>query len=274
MNCIVTGSTGYVGGGIARALVRAGWSVTAPVASGGGRWRLPADPDAAALRGSGAIVHAAWDLRGGSEDEQWETNVAGSRRLFECASGAGVQNMVFISSMSAFEGCRSLYGRMKLAVEEYVLSIGGIVFRPGLVYGGEAGGMVGKLTSLVDRFPLLPLPCAEARQFLVHADDLGEAALRAASGDLPTGIFTLADPHPRTLREIVSSLAVARGRRVALIPIPWRMAWLGLAAAEKCGLRLPLRADNLMGLARANAAPDFRATRDAGLRFRTFPKDL
>jgi hypothetical protein len=60
-------------------------------------------------------------------------------------SDAGVRRLVFISTISAFDGCRSFYGKGKLEVERITHSLGGWVIRPGLLYGEKPGGMLGRL---------------------------------------------------------------------------------------------------------------------------------
>jgi len=48
---------------------------------------------------------------------------------------------VLISSLAAFAGARSRYGQANLELECGVLDRGGIVLRPGVVFGADAGGL-------------------------------------------------------------------------------------------------------------------------------------
>ncbi|MFZ1992341.1 MAG: NAD(P)-dependent oxidoreductase, partial [Alphaproteobacteria bacterium] len=121
--CLLTGAGGYVGSRIARRLRADGWQVTAlsrqpshdveqtiPFKLGD-----PTDPDK--LRGFDALIHAAYDQRVITWSEIETVNVRGSQSLLGAAHQAGVRNIVFISTISAFDGCKSLYGKGKLAVE-------------------------------------------------------------------------------------------------------------------------------------------------------------
>src|SRR5206468_10991476 len=63
------------------------------------------------------LVHAAWDFSALTAADIHRVNVEGSARLFQLAREAGVRRIVLISSISAFNGARSLYGRAKLEVE-------------------------------------------------------------------------------------------------------------------------------------------------------------
>ena len=53
---------------------------------------------------------------------------------------------------------------------------------------------------------------------------------------------------PTTLRAIAAQLAQAHGRRLTAIPLPQRLAYLGLRLAELAGLSLSFRSDSLVSL--------------------------
>jgi nucleoside-diphosphate-sugar epimerase len=85
------------------------------------------------------------------------TCVAGSARLFDAARAAGVQRLIFISTISAFDRARAAYGRSKFLVEKLALERGGLVIRLGLVYGEKFGGVFGNIRDVVRRFRVVPL---------------------------------------------------------------------------------------------------------------------
>jgi len=272
MKAVISGASGYVGGAIAKAFRCADWSVCPPDLGSGKKWRMPADPDPGSFTGADAFVHAAWDMRPATARDARRTNVEGSRNLLGSAIGCGVRRLVFISSMSAFDGCHSLYGRMKREVERDFLKAGGVVVRPGLVYGANPGGMIGKLLGPVRSLPLLPVPCPDAPQFLVHQETLAGIVLRAGNGELASGVYSVAHPEPVTLRQIVRALAESVHSRPLIIPVPWRIAWLGLKLLGICGARIPFSSDNLVGLAKANTRPDFSPLKNLGIDPPAFPR--
>ena len=69
----------------------------------------------------------------------------GSQKVLAAARDARVKSVVLISSLSAFEGCRSLYGKAKMETEAFARSIGALIVRPGLVYSDNPGGMFGRV---------------------------------------------------------------------------------------------------------------------------------
>ncbi len=262
--CAITGANGLVGGALARRLRATGWETLSLVrgarsAAGYVPFELgkPLPPEA--FKGVDALVHCAydWSARGWKDIEA--VNVRGSIELCEAAVSAGVQRLVFISTVSAYRGCPSLYGRGKLIVEDMVRSRGGIVIRPGLVYGDSSKGMFGALSRL-SGLPMLPV-FDDGRQplFLVHVEDLAtviEVTLRPGHAVSPDPI-TAAFPEPVTFRKLLQLLARARGKRLLLVPVPAPLALAGLRLLEAIGLRLSFRSDSLLTLLDAGATLDF-----------------
>src|SRR5512137_1467583 len=108
--CAVTGATGYVGGRLKAALQQSGWRVMewSRQAAGGKatvNFRLGQEVDPQRLAGTEALVHCAYDFSARRWKDIERVNVAGTENLFRAARTAGVERIVFISSLSAFEGC-------------------------------------------------------------------------------------------------------------------------------------------------------------------------
>jgi nucleoside-diphosphate-sugar epimerase len=262
MTDAVTGANGYVGGVIRAALGGVGL-VRAP-GPGDVAWSFAAEPgglaDVLRARGVTRIVHAAWDMKA-SRPAELAACVEGSRRLLEAARLAGVGRFTFISTISAFEGARSAYGRVKLEVERLVLAAGGDVLRPGLVYGDGEGGMFGSLRKTVAKARVIPMiGDGSAPQYLLH-----EAMLAAAVRAELRGVVTVADPAPVAFRDLLRRIAAQEGRTVTLVPVPWQMFYAGLWGAERVGLRLGFKSDSILSFIFQNPAPDFGPMREAGL---------
>ncbi len=255
MVCAVTGASGYVGSRLAEALSRNGTVV--PLGRKAGHNGIPwtfGTPVAKELkaRNIDALVHSAWDFRDTKADLQ------GSRQLLQDAKSAGVQRIVFISTISAFEAARSEYGKSKLAVERMVLEAGGTVIRPGLVWGNRPGGMFGSLRQQVSKGRSVPV-IGDGRfpQFLVHEDDLAEAVVRAAQGEFGPRVLTVANPRIWLLRDLILRMAAEEGKTVRLVEIPWRLIYTGLKTAELLGLKLSFRSDSVVSLVYQDPAPQF-----------------
>lgn len=257
MKIILTGAHGYLGTLLTEAIAQKGWKCIASLtASDGKKWRLPNRLHQECFSSVDALIHCAWDMKSLSKQEAHEINVEGSRILFQQAQEAGIKKIIFISSLSAYEGCCSHYGQAKLAVEKNVLAVGGIVIRPGLIYGEKAGGMIGKLVKLIKKLPLLLLPCASTKQYFIQEQKLVLFILRCILEDIPSGVYSLGE-EPQTMKAIIRTLAESQGCNPLIIPIHWRIVWAGLRLAEMIKLPLPVHSDNLIGLAKSNPHPNF-----------------
>ena len=291
VTCAVTGANGYVGRTIVRHLAGAGFSVIPLQRLRSEQTALPSckkgylparhyalqeeiSPDL--FQDVHVLVHCAYDFSVLTWPEIETVNVQATLKLFEAARQAGVRRLVFISSLSAFAGCRSNYGRAKLAIEQRAKALELIIVRPGLVYGGpDAGGMMGALKRALSLpAPLLPM-VGTGRQpmLLVHEDDLGQLLVtlcREPHVPIARPIMA-ANEQVWQFRDILRSLARQAHRNVLFVPLSWRLIWCVLKTAERLGLRLRLRSDSLMGLMNQNPSPDFSATREIGVPFRNFP---
>lgn len=225
------------------------------------------------LSGVTALVHCAYDFTPLKWDEIAAVNVEGSRKLFQAARAAKVPGIIFISSISAYDGCRSLYGRAKLEIEKMAIASGALVVRPGLVYGGVAGGMFGKLAAKLRKSSIVPLIGTGAQiQYLIHNEDLSVFIEKYASGgvDIAPRIVTAANEHPWRFKELIREIARSEGKKPVFIPLPWRAVWLALKSAQICGLKMNFRSDSLVSLMYQNPAPDFSANAELGLVCRPF----
>jgi len=276
--CAITGSHGYVGGCFKNYFAARGWDILelARIPEPGGRavaFRLGAEISPPALAGADALVHCAYDFRPLRWEEIHAVNVDGTQKLFEAARAAGIGNIICISSISAYDGCRSLYGRAKLEIEKLALDSGALVIRPGLVYGSGPGGMFGKLVAQVRKSSIIPLIGDGSQvQFLVHHEDLAAFVEKVAAGKVKIAprILTAAHEQPWPFKQLLLEIARGLDRKVKFIPLPWRLVWAGLKTAEACGLRLNFRSDSLASLMHQNPKPDFSPNIVAGLMCRPF----
>lgn len=274
--CAVTGASGYVGSIIADELRKhmpVVVMVRNPKSADEIAWSLESTGGTAEMlrkRNVTCLVHAAWDMRANSLRQMEETCVAGSARLFSAAAQAGVQRIVFISTISAFRGRRSAYGKTKLAVEKLLPDRPlGTVLRLGLVFGDKPGGVFGGIRRQVQSMSILPIiGMGRAPQYLLHQDSLSQAVLRSVRGEfdhIHGDPITLAHPRPWPFRDLVRNIAVSEGRKVMLLPVPWRLLFAGIRTGEALGLNLPFRSDSVISFVYCNRNPDFSLMNSLGI---------
>lgn len=262
----VSGTSGYLGGYLADFLKRRAGSVIPlrrqPASSAIlFDLRNPAvDPEEFRNFDVKTLVHCAYDFVPRSPEDIHRVNVGGTIRLFEAAQAGGVERMVLVSSLSSYDGARSLYGRAKLAQERAVTSMGGICLRPGLIWGNGKGGMMGTLSRLVERLPVVPLiGGGEREQFLTNIDDLAQAIafLSMEPHNLAGTIIPIAYPESQTMRAILGELARQAGTAPVFLTAPWRLVWLAIRLLEAAVPGCSLRSDSVIGLIHADESPLF-----------------
>ena len=266
---VVTGASGYLGSRICANLSARGWSVVrlvrSPMPDAGSSFKYdiaaPVDEEVRkVLESADVLVHAAYDLSVTSRADIWRINVEGTRNLLQEARRANVSRILVLSSMSAYEGTAQLYGQAKLAIEEDTIAAGGCVIRPGVVIGQQPGGMAGALKKLAS-LPVVPVIAGNPRQYVVREDDLMAAiAALATCEKLPPGPIGVAHPIRVPFRDLLEAVHPWHRRRPLFVPIPWRLVYLVLRTGETLRIKLPFRADSLLGL--VHSAPNVPGLQD------------
>ena len=271
---IITGAGGYLGSILMRLFQVQGWE-TVPWTRGGPagrgvRFVLGEDIPTSSMAGAQALIHCAYDFRPTKWKEAQRINSRGSIRLFAAAKAAKIPRLIFISTMSAFPGCVSMYGKLKLEVEEFCLAQGVFCVRPGLLWSAQPGGMYQRLSQMAGRLPVLPLfGGGQQKLAFSHAEDLAAGLEIFCRGKEtpPDQALVTASPQLFPFREILKTLACLQGKNPCFFPIPaWPVLW-GLRLAELLRLPAPFKSDSLISLLHQDPNPIFSSR----IRFREWP---
>jgi len=252
MRVLITGATGFVGSHLVTALAERGTEIRAIVRRTSRTEQLEAmgaelieggleDHDAlrSGVEGVDLVFHLAALTSARSEEEYFETNLGGTRRLLEAIREANEKprRLIFLSSLAAVgpssDGrpvtstapCRPIttYGRSKLAAEEACLAaesiIETVVLRPPAVYGPRDREIL-RFFRLA-KMGVLPIPTGPGRSLqLVHVRDLAEAAVYAASTPEARGVYHIAEPRAYQWEEVAELFGRALARRVRILRVP------------------------------------------------------
>jgi nucleoside-diphosphate-sugar epimerase len=253
----VTGATGLIGHALCEWLASRGWMVRAlarrvpprpwPIGVSFFRCNLPGYVDTVALDGCDAVIHAAYATRATSRKEAQDVNEEGTRRIVELSRAAGVERLLFISSMSAHDQARSYYGASKRKLEGLFDPARDLVIRPGLVLG-SAGGLFGSMENVLRSSRIVPL-IGGGRQPLqtIHIDDLCEG-ISSALDLRVTGRVTLAEPKAISMQSFLRLLAERVGRRPIFVRVPATPVLWAARGLEAIGIAGPLSSENILGL--------------------------
>ncbi len=278
MNIGVTGANGYVGGKIVKYFKRLNHTVyelkRKSQAQNDPFW-IPYDLSVEIPEGNlkkvDVLIHCAYDFRPAHWDEISRINIEGSRRLFEIAARSGIKKVVFVSSMSAFEGAKSMYGKAKLEIEGIAQKYGFPVVRPGLVFGNPSGGMVGGLLQMIEKSKVIPLIRGGKQPFyLCHDEDLCrliEYCIQNSAGSKP---MIAANDQKIYFYEVLNTLAAFKRKKILFIPFPAAPIYFGIKTLETFGVKTRMRSDGLVSLLNQNQSLDFGATQKTGVHFRPF----
>jgi UDP-glucose 4-epimerase len=248
---LITGASGFVGRPLVDQLLKAGYRVRAATR---GRAPFPDTvevvtiPDLMSeidwkpvLAEVGFVIHLAGaahaNIRHADPDTFDRVNRLATENLARAAKEAGVERLIFISSVRAQAGpsARSVvresddphptneYGRSKLAAEAAVRASGVpfTILRPVAIYGPHPKG---NIKSLV-RIALSPLPIPflglAGRRSITGIDNFISAVLFVLAKPAATGeIYLIADQRPFTLAEVAAMMRKAVGRRARMFRIP------------------------------------------------------
>jgi nucleoside-diphosphate-sugar epimerase len=239
MRIFLTGATGYIGGAVLDAFVRAGHDVTALVrdsekaARVAGRGGHPvvgtlAEPDSyrAAAEAQDGYVHTGYDGasgRGSAIDRiALDTLIAAARRPRTAGSSAPPRFIIYTSGLWVLGQAPEPvgeeaptnpipYASWRAGHEQLVLGSGTdrlrtMVVRPGVVYGGGEG-LVGDLFKSAVNGLIRVVGDGNNHWPLVYERDLADLYVRLAAREEAAGVFHANDEGDERVNDIVAAIA-------------------------------------------------------------------
>ncbi|MBV9942330.1 MAG: NAD-dependent epimerase/dehydratase family protein [Solirubrobacterales bacterium] len=279
----MTGATGFIGGHLARRLLREGYRVRCLVRESSDTSLLEALgaelargdlTDArsltAAARGCRFVLHC------GALVSDWATineikriNVDGTRNVLEASTLASAERFVHVSTTDVYgypgrrgvdehhrpAGFSNWYAETKRAAEAEVRRVeqgrdlNVVILRPATVYGPRSEDVVGDMAQAMRRRQMLLVDGGRAVAGLLYIENLVDAAVLTLRSDAGLGeAFNLTDGLDITWRRFLADLAEGLGYPEPRWSVPYGVAF-GIAFGLEYGYRF------LRRTARINTRP-------------------
>ncbi|HEX4637041.1 MAG TPA: complex I NDUFA9 subunit family protein [Rhizomicrobium sp.] len=188
-----------------------------------------ADSAAQALSGSDAVVNLTGILFQSGQTFE-EVQADGAANIARAAATAGAGALVHVSAIGADAESDSAYARTKAEGEAAVREAfpNAVILRPSIIFGPE-DGFFNKFAEMARFFPALPLIGGGRTRFQpVFVGDVAQAILAGLSRQ-DGRTYELGGPSIYSFKEVIQLILRETGRKRALVPVPFGIAFLKAA---------------------------------------------
>ena len=279
MKVLVTGATGFTGSRLIPLLLQNGFQVRALTRPTSDRTPLSAltvewvtgdlsDAQAltVALRDVDALVNIA------------SLGFGHAYNIIASAKAAGVKRGIFISTTAIFTQLNAGSKSVRLAAEEAVQASGldYTILRPTMIYGSPRDRNMWRLIRLLKVTPVMPIfGDGESLQQPIFVDDVAQAVLLALQNDATIGkSYNIAGKVPLTYNQVIDTVALALGKRIWKLHIPYMPIVRALQFTEQMNIRLPIKAEQVLRLNEDKSFSYADAQRDFGFSPRSFEEGI
>jgi NADH dehydrogenase len=239
----VFGGAGFLGRHVVRALCRDGWRVRVAMRRPhlGGDVRLAGDvgqvqlvqanvrnPDSItrALEGATAVVNLVAIGYESGPQSFTGVNFLGARNVAQACAAAGIETLIYMSSIGVDRTTHAAYARTKLNAERATLEAvpTATLLRPSILFGQEDGFFT-RFAEMARLTPVLPLIGGSTKFQPVYVADVAAAVAAAVKTPAARGqTYELGGPRAYTMKALLKYITATIDRRRLLLPLPTLIA--------------------------------------------------
>ncbi len=186
--------------------------------------------------------------------------------LVAAAERSGVRRAIFISTTAVFTNLNAASKTVRLAAEAAIeaSALAYTILRPTMIYGTERDRNMVRLIRHLRRWRVLPI-AGDGRHLMqpVYVADVAAATVQSLhAANAVRRAYAISGATAISFNDLVDTIAEEMNRRVLKIHLPLGPPVAALRAFERFGLRLPIRAEQLLRLNEDKAFDYADASRD------------
>jgi nucleoside-diphosphate-sugar epimerase len=172
--------------------------------------------------------------------------------IIRAAEDAGIQRAVFISTTALFTHLNAPSKVIREQAEQCIKAsrLKWTILRPTMIYGAPDDRNMIRLIRWIERWPIIPVfGSGEYVQQPVFVEDVAQAIVGTLTR--PEAIyreFSVCGEYPLTLNEIIDCIALAMGKKVYKIFVPYRASLLMAHIYERLRPHSFFKAERIMRL--------------------------
>jgi len=187
------------------------------------------------------VIHFAGVTHASDEQQYWNINLEGTRRLAQTAYENGCRRFVYISTRCATHGSGA-YGESKLAAEQELQKLDWtslLIIRPAEIYGGGGKEGIDRMLALARSWHVIPALFGHTNlQFApMHVDDFATLAAELIQQHT-NGIRIETICGPEDLSGMVLASRIAKRHRALPLPLWWPIVSVGLKLLQQFGFAI------------------------------------
>ena len=194
--------------------------------------------------------------------------------IVSCAEASGIQRGIFVSTTGIFTQLNPSSKTVRLAAESRIQCsrLDWTIVRPTMIYGTSRDRNMCRLVRLLRRTPILPVVgSGEWLQQPVFVEDLASAIVDGFFSETAVRkSYDIGGADALTFNKVVETVAGLLGKKVMKVHLPVGLIVWTLQRCESIGLKLPLKAEQILRLNEHKAFSHLAAQQDFGYRPRTF----